>query len=74
MRAPFTVPPVFVRATLLLVLLTGGCGDMLGTGGAGIPTIGSVFPENGATDVSVLTTLRVKFSVELHHTLSLIHI
>ncbi len=68
MRTPSILPPVFTRATLLLALLTGACGDMLGTGGAGTPNVGPVFPEDGATGVSVLTTLRVRFTEELDHT------
>ncbi len=68
MRTTLTLPRPHTQVALVLALLTGGCGDMLGTGGAGTPVVGSVFPANGATDVSVLTTLRLKFSVELDHT------
>lgn len=41
------------------------CTDLLGTGGTGTPRLKFMEPEGGSTGVSVLASIRLRFSVEL---------
>ena len=50
---------------LLLTLSVSACGDLLGTGGSGVPGVVSRDPAAGTENVSVFSTLRIRFSTEL---------
>ena len=53
---------------LLLNLSTSACGDLLGTGGSGVPGVVSRDPAAGTENVSVFSTLQIRFSTELDET------
>jgi len=47
------------------VIFLAACTDLLGTGGSGTPALRSIEPEEGSTDVSVLASIRLRFSADL---------
>lgn len=50
---------------VFFALFVSACGDLLGTGGSGIPGVVSANPAAGTANVSVHSTLRIRFSTDL---------
>jgi len=53
---------------LLPLTFLAACSDLLGTGGTGTPNLRFMEPEAGSTGVSVLASIRLRFSTELDET------